>query len=62
VLPVLDYEAEEEEEEPIPDELAPFVEDRRLVLKAAEDGSLDELRRLLTCRPYDVVRLTGQAW
>jgi tetratricopeptide (TPR) repeat protein len=56
VVPVLDYEAEEEQ---ILDELAPFVEDLRLVLKVAEDGSLDELRRRLMRRTYDVVHLTG---
>ncbi|HWU86564.1 MAG TPA: CHAT domain-containing protein, partial [Kofleriaceae bacterium] len=56
VEPVLDYEAEEER---ILEKLAPFVEDRRLVLKVAEDGSLDELRRRLMRRAYDVVHLTG---
>jgi tetratricopeptide (TPR) repeat protein len=56
VEPVLDYEGEEER---ILDELAPFVEDRQLVLKVAEDGSLDELRRRLMRRAYDVVHLTG---
>jgi tetratricopeptide (TPR) repeat protein len=56
VAPVLDYEGEEER---ILDELAPFVEERRLVLKVAEDGSLDELRRRLMRRAYDVVHLTG---
>jgi tetratricopeptide (TPR) repeat protein len=56
VAPVLDYEREEEQ---ILDELAPFVEERRLVLKVAEDGSLDELRRRLMRRAYDVVHLTG---
>jgi len=56
VQPVLDYEAEEER---ILDKLAPFVEERRLVLKVAEDGSLDELRRRLMRRAYDVVHLTG---
>ena len=47
VQPVLDYEGEEER---ILDELAPFVEERRLVLKVAEEGSLDELRRRLMRR------------
>jgi hypothetical protein len=56
VQPVLDYEGEEER---ILTELAPFIEDRRLVLKVAEDGSLDELRRRLMRRAYDVVHLTG---
>lgn len=56
VHPVLDYEAEEER---ILGELAPFVEERRLVLKVAEDGSLDELKRRLMRRAYDVVHLTG---
>jgi hypothetical protein len=44
---VLDYEGEEER---FLRELAPFVEDRRLVLKIADDGSLDELRRRLMRR------------
>jgi tetratricopeptide (TPR) repeat protein len=56
VLPVLDYEAEEER---FLRELAPFVNDHRLVLKVAEDGSLDELRRRLMRRAYEVVHLTG---
>jgi len=56
VRPVLDYEGEEER---FLRELAPFVEDRRLVLKVAEDGSLDELRRRLMRRVYEVVHLTG---
>jgi CHAT domain-containing protein len=56
VEPVLDYEAEEER---ILEKLAPFVEDRRLVLKVAEDGSLDELRLRLMRHAYDVVHLTG---
>jgi len=56
VQPVLDYE---DEEERFLRELAPFVDDRRLVLKVAEDGSLDELRRRLMRRAYEVVHLTG---
>lgn len=56
VEPSLDYEAEEEH---ILDELAPFVEERRLVVRVAEDGSLAELRRRLMRRAFDVVHLTG---
>jgi tetratricopeptide (TPR) repeat protein len=56
VQPVLDYE---DEEERFLRELAPFVEERRLVLKVAEDGSLDELRRRLMRRSYDIIHLTG---
>jgi hypothetical protein len=56
VKPVLDHEAEEER---ILTELAPFVERRRLVVSVAEDGSLDELKRRLMSRAYDVVHLTG---
>jgi tetratricopeptide (TPR) repeat protein len=54
--PVLDYEAEEER---ILTQLAPFVEERRLLLRVAEEGTLAELRRRLMRRPYDIVHLTG---
>jgi hypothetical protein len=42
VEPVLDYEAEEER---ILDELAPFVEQRRMIVRVAEEGSLADLKR-----------------
>ncbi|MFP2925132.1 tetratricopeptide repeat protein [Pyxidicoccus sp. 3LG] len=54
--PVLDYEAEEEH---ILTQLSPFVEEHRLLLHVAEDGSLAELKRRLMRRSYDIVHLTG---
>ncbi|WP_224365667.1 tetratricopeptide repeat protein [Hyalangium versicolor] len=54
--PVLDYEAEEEL---LLSQLAPFVQQRRLVLHVAEEGSLAELQRRLSLRSYDILHLSG---
>lgn len=54
--PVLAYELEEEL---ILDNLAPFIEQRRLAVRVAEEGSLAELRRRVMQRAYDVVHLSG---
>lgn len=56
VLPVLDYEREEER---VLAELEPFIDRGRLILKVAEEGTLQELRRRLKERRYDVVHLVG---
>ncbi|WP_224365496.1 tetratricopeptide repeat protein [Hyalangium versicolor] len=54
--PVLNFEAEEKH---FLDQLAHFVEQRRLLLDVAEEGSLAELRRRLSRHSYDIVHLSG---
>jgi tetratricopeptide (TPR) repeat protein len=54
--PELDYEREEEH---VLGAVAEFVRDGRARLRVVEHGSLDELKRCLLGRPYDVVHLSG---
>jgi hypothetical protein len=54
--PVLDYEREEEH---VLGAVAEFVCDGRARLRVVEHGSLEELKRCLVGRTYDVVHLSG---
>ena len=53
---VLDYEAEEDR---VLQALAPLVESGRVRVRVAEMGSVDELRRELLRRSFDIVHLSG---
>jgi tetratricopeptide (TPR) repeat protein len=56
VQPVLDHETEEERYLEL---LAPFISKGLALVRVVEDGTLEELARVLLVDPYDVLILTG---
>jgi hypothetical protein len=56
VKPELDYEAEEEA---LLTALAPAIQKRQVRFRVVEEGSLDDLARVLLQEPWDIVHLSG---